>query len=245
MSKPMKRAGWAQGIYEQSATQKEDIGALRILQDGRKFRYAKMGAADVAVGKAVASAACDADVIDEACASAHAIGDYVITETITSTTCAQDYFAGGYLQINDGTGEGHQYKIASSTAVAAGTSITITLEEPLRVALVATTSEFSLIHSPWMAVVATSTEESVFAGVTPINVTAAYYFWAQTGGICCCLCEATAGVAVGQVMTLSASSGALQGIATPLDVDIAYQVGVCYGTAGVDEEYKPVLLTWD
>lgn len=241
----MKRAGWAQGIYEQSATQKEDVGVLRILQDGRKFRYAKCGATGIAAGKATAAAAIDGDVMNEACASAHAIGDYVITETITSTTCAQDYFAGGYLQINDGTGEGHQYKIASSTAVAAGTSITITLEEPLRVALVATTSEFTLVHSPWMAVVETTDEENVFAGVTPIAVTAAYYFWAQTGGVCCCLSEASAAYGVGTVMTLSASSGALQAVATPLDIDKTYQVGVCFGTAGVDEEYKPVLLTWD
>ena len=33
MTAPMKRAGFAQGIYEISKTKKERIGALRILSD--------------------------------------------------------------------------------------------------------------------------------------------------------------------------------------------------------------------
>lgn len=247
MSKPFKRAGWAQGIFEQSATQKEELGSLRILKDGRKFRYARAGSSNLSHGKANCAAQIGATVMNEACASAHSIGDYVFTETITAGTAfAQDYFAGGFLQINDATGEGYQYKIVSSTAVsAAGTSITLTLDEPIQVALVASTSEFTLVHSPWQSVVETTAEENVFTGVAPIDVTATYYFWDQTGGMCCCLSEATAAAPVGAVMTLSATSGALQAIATPLDVDVAYQVGVAYGTAGVDTEYKPVYLTWD
>jgi len=250
----VKSHSWkVQRIFEPSrfakdmATAKEQIGALRILDDGRKFRYSKIGASAITVGKACAAAQIGATVMNEACASAHAIGDYIITETITAGTAFDaDYFAGGFLSINDATGEGHQYKIKHNTAVsAAGTSITIELEDPIRVALVASTSEFTLIHSPWMAVVETTAEENVFAGVTPIGFTAGYYGWLQTGGVCTCLSEATAAVAVGAVMTLSATSGALQAITTPLDIDVAYQVGVAYGTAGVDGEYKPVYLTWD
>ena len=247
MSKPMKRAGWAQGIFTQSATAKEEVGALRILKDGRKFRYSKAGASALSHGKANCAAQIASGVMNEACASNHAVGDYIITETITAGTAyAENYFKGGFFQVNDATGEGYQYKIIASSAVtASGTSITLTLDDPLRVALVASTSEFTLVHNPWMAVVETTAEENVFTGVAPIDVTAGYYFWNQTGGLCLVLSEATSAYGVGTVMTLSATSGALQGIATPLDIDLCYQVGVCYGTAGVDGEYKPVYLTWD
>jgi hypothetical protein len=245
MAKPLKRSGWNQGIHAISATAKETVGALRILDDGRKFRYAKAGASALSAGKANAAAAVAAGVMNEACASAHAIGEYVITETITAGVAyTQDHFAGGFLQVNDATGEGHQYKITSSSAVtAAGTSITIVLEDPIRVALVAATSEFTLTPSPQQMVVETTTEENLPTGVAPVAVTAAYYFWNQTGGHALALIAGTP--AVGEVLTLSGTSGALTGITTPLDVDIAYQAGILWGTAGVATEYKPVWLTLD
>ena len=108
-TKPFKRAGFAQPVFTQSATKKEEVGPLRSLKDGRGFRYDKAGSSNLAAGKLALSAAVAADVMNEACANAHAIGDIQFAETITSATYAADYFAGGYLQINDATGEGHQY----------------------------------------------------------------------------------------------------------------------------------------
>lgn len=246
-TKPLKRAGFSQSIWAQSATAKEEVGTKRVLRNGDVYRYAKCGATGLANGVALAAPTIAAGIMNEACASAHAIGDTIITETITAGVAyAEGYFKGGYLSINDGTGESYQYPIESSTAVgAADTSITVTLDRPIVTALVATTSEFTLVPNPWMGVAVTTDEENVFAGVTEMAVTANYYFWAKTGGVATVLSEATAAVAVGAVMTLSATSGALQAIATPLDVDAAYQVGVAYGTAGADGEYKPVMLTWD
>lgn len=244
-TKPLKRAGWSQGLFAQSVTKKEEIGALRITRDGRKFRYCKNGAGALAAGNAVAAVAIAAGIMNEACASAHAIGDLQVTETITAGVAyAENYFAGGMFQVNDDTGEGHQYLIESSSyCSAAGTSITLTLADPIRVALVAATSEFTLAPSPWMAVTTTTTEENLCVGVAPIAVTAAYYFWAQTGGPGLAVIAGTP--AVGEVLTLSGTAGALTGIATPLDVDIAYQVGILWGTAGIAGESKPVLLTLD
>jgi len=246
-TKPLKRSGFNQGIWAQSATPKETVGTLRICNNGDGYRYAKNGATALAVGVALAGQEIAAGILNQACASAHAIGETIITETITAGVAyAENYFKGGYLSINDATGEGYQYPIESSTAVgAAGTSITLTLDRPIVTALVATTSEFSLLPSPWMGVVVTTDEEKLFAGVTEMAVAANYYFWAKTKGLVTCLSEATSAAAVGAVMTLSATSGALQAIATPLDVDAAYQVGVAALTDGVDSEYKPVFLTWD
>jgi hypothetical protein len=239
--KPMKRAGFNQGVFAQSATQKEEVGSLRILRDGRKFRYAKAGASALAAGKLAVAAAVGADVMNEACTAIHSIGDVIFSETITSATYVENYFAGGYLQINDGTGEGHQYKITSSTAVTAGTSIILTLDEPIRVATAGTSaSEFSIVHSPWRATVE-STTLGLPIGVTPIVVTAAYYYWAQTGGPALALSGNSD--AVGKPLYQSTTTaGALSGA----DSASYYpQVAIAMGTVGVATEYKPVMLTLD
>lgn len=246
MSAPLKRAGFVQPLFATSATAKETVGTLRITKDGRKFRYAKAGTSALGAGKANIAAAIAADVMDENCASAHAIGAMTITETITSAAAAyaQDYFAGGYLHPNDGTGEGHQYLINSSSYVAlGGTSIIIGLVDPIRVALVATTTQFTLTHSPWMGVTESATEENLMTGVAPMVIPASHYFWNQTGGVALVLTDGTP--AVGQVATLGSAAGEMAGIATPLDVDVAQCYGVFWGTIGVNEEYKPVMLMID
>jgi hypothetical protein len=239
--KPLKRTGFNQSVLAQSSTQKEELGALRILRDGRKFRYAKAGASALAAGKLTVSAAVGADVMNEVCTAVHAIGDVVFSETITSATYIENYFAGGYLQVNDGTGEGHQYKILSSTAVTAGTAMILQLDEPIRVATAGTSAtEFSIIHSPWQATVE-STTLGCPVGVTPIVVTATYFYWAQTGGPAIALSGNTdaAGKPLYQSTT---TAGALAG----LDAASYYpQVAIALGTAGVSGEYKPVMLTMD
>lgn len=246
MTSPIKKAGFAQGLYEVSSTKKEELGTLRITQDGRKFRYARAGASALGASKCGIAAAIAADVTNEACAAAHAIGERVFQETITAAAAAYaaDFFAGGFLQINDGTGEGHQYLIESSTAVdAGGTSISLALADPLRVALVAADSEFTLVHSPWMGVTESDVEENLPVGIAPVAVPANYYYWAQTGGCAGALVSGTP--AVGSVLTLGAVAGALAAIATPLDVDVCYEVGKLYGRAGVDGETASVFLTLD
>ena len=239
-TKPLKRAGFTQPVLVQSSTKKEELGTLRILRDGRKFRYAKAGGSNLAAGKLALAAAIGADVMNEACAAAHAIGDMQFAETITSATYAEDYFAGGFLQINDATGEGHQYKIDSSTAVAAATAITLSLAEPIRVALVASTSEFTIVHSPYMAVVESATL-GFPVGISPLVVTAAYYYWVQTGGLALAL-SGNADAVGKPVYQGTTTAGSVNGA----DSASYYpQVGIVMGTAGVSGEYKPIWLTLD
>ena len=244
-NKPQKRTGFSQGIYQQSSTRKEEIGTLRVLRDGRKFRYARAGAGALGAGKLNVAAASAAEVINEACASAHAIGDMIIEETITAGVIyLEDYYAGGFFQVTDATGEGHQYEINSSSGgSAAATGIILTLENPIRVALVKTTSEFSLVLNPQMAVVQTDVEENFPAGIPPIPVTIGYYFWNQTGGVATALGSDTA--ALGTSLVIGATAGAVKSVATPLDVDMAYSLGVVFGTAMVIGEYTQIFMTLD
>jgi hypothetical protein len=245
MTKPIKKAGFAQGIYAQSVSAKEVLGTLRITQDGRKFRYAKAGAADLNPGKIGLAAALSAYVVNEIILAAVAIGKHTLDLTITTgTAIAENELRGGYFQVQDGTGEGQNLQIAGNTAMASdGTTIQVALEDPIRVAL-DTTSEFNLVRSPWWAVYESDTAEAMVAGVAPIPVTTLYYYWCQTGGMCNVLQYASD--AVGCIMSVSTNlAGAVQSITTTAIVANLPIVGIQYGTAGVNAEYTPVFLTID
>ena len=245
MSSPMKRAAFKQGILATSADKKEELGTLRITHDGRKFRYARAGAAALAAGKIGIAVTLHAGVIDENCASAHAIGEKIFTETITAGgVYPTNYFSGGFLQANDATGEGHQYYIEASTAIAAGdTSVTLELSDPIRVALVAVTTQFSIIASPWMAVTESATEENMPVGVAPVVVPINHYYWAQTGGIACVL--ASGAIPIGTKVVLGAVAGSVKAVPSALDADQNFPVGIAFGAAAVDTEYAPMYLTID
>ena len=239
-----KLRGWRQGLHATSSTRKEVIGTLRETHDGRKFRYARAGSSDLTAGKMGVAPTLNASLVNQTMAEAVDVGVKVLTLTITApgTAIAEDYFKGGFFQINDGDGEGIQYPILSSSAVAAsGTSITITLENGIVTALT-TSSEFTLVPSPWMAVTESTTEESLPVGVAPVDVTANYYYWAQTGGVCCSLAAGSHGV--GGMLTLASTAGALAEVSSTFDPDQPI-CGTAWGTAGVSGEYKPVYLKID
>ncbi len=240
MTAPNKRSAFLQGIYQISSTKKERIGSKRELIDGRIFRYAKAGAGALSAGKMGVAAVVAADVTNETAVAA-AVGTKVLALAITSATYAEDYFKDGFMQINDAAGEGYSYPIEASTAVAADTAIFITLEEGIKVALT-TSSEFTLVHSPWMATVESTTEESVPIGSPVVAVTAAYYYWAQTAGPGINLVAGTP--AVGTMLTLSSTAGALAAINATLDIDQPI-LATAMGTVGVAGEYKPVMLKID
>lgn len=238
---PMKKTGFRQGIYEISATAKEVLGTRRILRDGREFVYAKAGASALSVGKMAVAADIAAEVSNQAL-PATAIGATSLVYTASgAVTYAADYFKGGFLQINDATGEGAMYEIVGSTAVTAGTSITIVLGRPIINTALTTSSEGSLIHHPCMATIESADEENMPVGVSPVAVTAAYYYWAQTKGLANVLVSGT--IAVFDMVVLGATAGSVKtlpdyGTATDPDMPL---VGQAY-RAGVDTEYTVIKL---
>ena len=240
MTKPFKEGGWLQGLYEISSTEKEMVGTLRMDLWGNKYRYAKAGATALAAGKLTVAADMDTDVENEDVASNAAIGDRTVHLTITSTTIAENYFRGGVLIVNDATGEGHRYPIIYSSAVSAGTAITVTLDDPLQVALVAGTSECTLLASPWMSVVISATDQADFPTGVPMKaVTANYYFWCQTRGDVAVLADEAA--AKGAMLTIGSSvAGAVEAV----DAVAEPNVGIAR-EALTDEEYGLAYLTID
>ena len=231
----LKIDGFAQSIYEISATPKETVGTLRILADGRKFRYAQAGAAALEAGKITEAPVLDADFCNKACPTA-AIGDTEITVTHVATGAAYpaDYFRGGYLMITDGL---VQYPIVSSSAVTtSSTTIDLHLGQALMIALTSG-KEFNLVASPWKYVITMANVPCMPTGVPQVEVTALYYCWLQTGGIGHCLVDATP--TVGSMLVPDADDGALSVIATTAstgtwDTDapyIAIAMGLAYDSA--------------
>jgi hypothetical protein len=241
-TKPLKIGGFSQGIYEESSTQKETIGSRRFTEDGRVFAYAKNGAVALAAAKITQSAVPDTNAHDEAMPGAVALGATNLSVTFGGAI-AQDAYKDGFMHVNDGTGEGHIYRVKGHPAATAANSYTVTvqLHEPIRVALVITTSLVTFTKHPQDAVIVyPTTGTSVPAGVPLIPVTAAYYFWNQVKGPCPILTDGT--VVIGQHVRVSdGTAGAVE----PLDRDGTAEDEAAVGTVlqvNVTTDYSIIML---
>lgn len=235
------KAAFSQGLRSVSTTQKERLGTIRHEANGAIFRYIKAAAALVA-GKLAMCAVEVANHINLAIVGNFAIGTVELAVTVGATAVTTDQYAGGYLQVNDATGEGYQYEIESNTACDASGVTTIQLCEGLAVALVTGVSEVSLIGNPRNGVSHSATEENMPAGVAVCAVPSGSYAWLQTGGSGIALMAGTP--AVGTMLTAGSVAGAVAALNATLDIDIPV-IGIKSIGAGVDTEYCPVELSID
>ena len=239
MAQPMKLS-FTQDVGETSPAKREALGALRITADGRKFRYAKAGATAVPAGSLVmAPAAVPAHINRQA--SPAALGERVVSLVVGAAAVTENAYEDGYLQVAASDGSGRQYRILSNTGCPAGGTVVLTLAEPVRAALT-TDSVVSLVPSPWCATTASATEENLPAGIATCDVPPGHYFFAQTGGVACCLAAGTA--AVGSMLVPGAAAGSLAAMNASLDVDQPV-AGVAFAAAFADGKHQPCLLTLD
>lgn len=245
-TQPIKRGGWAQGLYAQSSSAKESLGSLRITKDGRKFRYGKAGGT-LAAGNMTIGATADTAHTNETLVAAIAKGSYNFPITVTAgTAIAANQLADGLFIVQDGTGEGQCYTIMGNSAISASeTIVNISLEDPIITAL-DTTSEVSLIHNPFYGVRHSATAEQIATGIPLIAVTSAYYCWLQTGGPCCWFNEPGTAAGVGTNMI---SGTYTAGSVTPatgwLTEALLPIVGYAWGEVGEGTQYTPGFLTID
>ena len=177
---------FVQGLYDESSTALQRIGTVRELDDGRKFVYARAGAAGLAVSKLTQQVAhAGADHLECVVADT-AIGATRISVTLngTTTAAAANLYKDGYLWINKSTGIGHMYKIRGHKAIAVGAAGFFELYDPIRVAAAASAEASLMKHPQDGVVIHPSPPTGAIAGVPPIAVTAAYYFWNQVKGVC-------------------------------------------------------------
>lgn len=244
MSQGLLNSGFAQDIYKVSGTKTKGImlGQLRILADGRKFRYGKAGGTLVAGGMcAMAAATANHTAQLQTSGAANAVGSTVVSVYVGATAVTANMYDDGFLQVYDGTAgtTGFQYRIKSHTTSSAGSEIIyVSLAEPILVATL-TTDTFSLMPNPWSGIAHTTTKESGAAGIAMRAASSGQYLWFQTGGQAICKAEGTA--AVGSAIGISDTTQEIELAAAYTDPI----VGFVYGLANAAGKWSPVFLTID
>jgi len=199
-----------QGIYEQKSVAEADLGRFVDFQDGRKFRYCKCNSsAGITRGHMCSAAALDgnADKVTQTSMATQAAGETEI-EVLLSASVAAHLFRDGFLTIEAdavGDSEGYIYRIKDSKAGGASVAAPckLTLCDPLQVALTAA-SILSLTVNKYQDVVVTPQSEAAPPiGVPLIDITAEYYFWAQTRGYAALMVDSSAAATAGQSVSIS------------------------------------------
>lgn len=185
-----------------------ELGELMQTADGRRYRYARAGSgAALVLGNLLQGPAETTDsqslIVDAA-----AIGATSITTSDTTTVTVNE-FAGGFVVVTGeaSTGRGQILRIKSHPAATAAV-VTLTLEDPVQVALTATT-QVDLVHNPYNGVIQyPGTRSGTVVGVAVNEITASQYGWIQVGGPACVLVNGT--VTVGSVVVAADNAGAVE-----------------------------------
>lgn len=203
----------ASNIFTPTSDQKVMLGCILDLNDGRRFRYCENAANTLYKALMLQSSAPVANWTEIANASGAAgtAGDMTIQITL-STTCAANDFRDGWLCVTDATTDalGDLYLIKSNTS---GTTPTLTLADDGGLRTATTTStEFTVIKNKYKDVVAVpaAAATSVAVGVPMTDVTASYYFWAQTRGVAALIIDTddvVQGNPVGETATANVAGG--------------------------------------
>lgn len=231
---------YAQDFRDISSTKQLSLGTKGVTRDGRIYRYALAGGVTLDPGKLCVNADLAANHTNIVVQTAAAIGATQVKATLGATAATLNQYADGYLTVNDATGEGINYLISGHAAAGSAGVITVNLAEPLKVALVASTSEVTLKANNWSGVVISIADQADQpVGVPNVTITAAYYGWLQTGGECAVLADE----AVAKGLALTTGTGTV-GAVEALDAAGEFQIGVA-SEALVDTEYRAAYLTID
>lgn len=218
-----------------TTVQRHPLGCMAISKDGRLFRYASAGAADLVVGNIVQSAAPIANHLANT-PPAVSSGAVSFVYTPGATAGAANLYAEGTLMVDTTPGNGYTYRVNGHGAITASTAFTLTLDpdEPIQVALT-TSSRVGLHHNPYKTVIQTPTTVTALAvgGVVSAiaaNTVAENWGWLQTRGPFAALINGTPAVGTGLV-TSATTAGAVDVAAVAAEINVriiarAMQVGV-------------------
>lgn len=146
------------------------LGTQLVLQDGRKFRYASVGAVTLVVGNLIQGALqLSTDVGQSAAAdtavnpvnglpTTNGLGTNAIGLTHGAATNIANFFTEGYITVSVTPGGGDSYKILSHLAMASGANtpkdlVNLWPGQKIRRALTDTTSKLDLIQHPYSRVI--------------------------------------------------------------------------------------------
>lgn len=236
----------SQGIFETSTVALHAVGQKVEFSNGDIFRYGNAEGAN-AVGKLSIAPANVANHTNQTVAAAAAIGAKQVSLTLGATAAALNEYQGGFLVINDATGEGHAYRIAGHPAADASGTLVVDLADAVEVALT-TSSEYTLTHNPWNQSAQAAAVRRP-AGVPVVAIADEAFGWFKTRGIASVLADGAitvnnACISSGSVAGAVKASDVLSEATDASRLDDAWVIGRAY-IAGVDTEYRPVELSID
>ena len=223
-------------------TQLHPLSTRMVLPDGRVYYY---GQADGAItsGKVCQSAVGIANHDMDLAVNTASAGDKSLTVTVGGTAVTEDQYKDGYVYVNDGTAEGHVYKILQHDAIDSSGSGTINLYDgdAVKVAFAAATI-VGLAKNPYHDfIVYPTTATGHCVGVTPTDIADNAYGWLQTWGPAAVLCD-VASVIGNHIRVSDGTAGSTE----PLDRDGTHEneesIGVASLIAPVTTDYGYVDL---
>jgi hypothetical protein len=173
---------FGQEIFSSSATPAHQVGAIGLGSDGRVYRYAKAGLADLVVGNALQSRGETASLGGHICRVTAAGASYVLITAGAAMTANE--LAGGLCVVDTGPGVGFAYKIAGHRAIAGAAAGQLDLDQEVVQVGVTASSEVKLIANPYNGVIQhpVTTATGVCVGGAVYPILAGQYGWVQTGG---------------------------------------------------------------
>ena len=224
-------------------TQLHPYGTRMVLPDNRVYYYGQTAGAQTAGAicqSPVGIANHDMDLATNTASS----GDKSVTVTVGGTAVTANQYADGYLYVNDGTGEGHIYKIRQHDAISSSGSGAINLYDGDAIAtgFVAATIG-GLAKNPYKDFIVYPTTATGHAvGVAATDFDDDDYGWLQTWGPAAVLCDVA--FVIGNHVRVSDGTA---GSGEPLDRDASNEndevIGVASVIAPVTTDYGFVNLT--
>lgn len=230
------------GIFTETyTTELYEVGQRYPDGAGRVFRFTLAGASNLARGKLCVAPTIVANHINLSWQTVPTVGAKTVKVTLGATAATADQYKGGWLVVNDATGEGRAYPIEGHPAAGSAGTITLKLKESIDTAGVASEANVDLVANNWRgAVISVTDQADMPIGVPVVAITSGQYGWLQTSGPCAVLMDEA--VTNGQAVTIGTG---VAGAVEAQDAAGEPVVGIVSGTAGVDTEYQLVELMID
>lgn len=171
-------------LFDHGTTKLDSLGARGVTADGRRWVYVLSdSSAGLAKGKLGVAAAVTSNHVNRSLDSTSpvAVGSRTVVVSVGATAVTQDQYADGYLVVRDGAGVGQVLRIDGNAAISSsGGAVTVSLYDPVQVALSTSTSKVDLV-SPYSGVAASTTLGQAI-GVPMVTLAAGEYGWVQTHG---------------------------------------------------------------
>ena len=224
-------------------TQLHPLSTRMVLPDNRVYYYGQTDGAQTS-GAICQSAVGIANHDMDLAVNTASAGDKSLSITLGGTAATEDQYKDGYVYVNDGTGEGHLYKIRQHDAISSGAAGTFNLYDGDTIAVAfAAAALVGLAKNPYKDFIVYPTTATGHAvGVVPTDFDDDDFGWVQTWGPAAVLCDVA--FVIGNHVRVSDN---VAGSGEPLDRDGTHEneetIGVASLIAPATQDYGYVNLT--